>query len=90
MLQSFTFDSSSCVLLAKLVLNWLDPEKTKTREYNGIIILYKKSANYKPGPPCCNFAYTRAIKGDIGFQDPFVAFSEPTKVTGNRLFEAWK
>ena len=50
----------------------------------------EKKGTYQLAPPSCNFAYTRAIKGDIGFQDPFVAFFKSTKVTGNRLFEAWE
>jgi len=61
-------------------LIWLDPKETKTKD----------KGSYQIAPLSCNFAYTRSIKEDFGFQDPFGASSVFKKVTGNRLFEAWE
>ena len=74
------FRVSQLCLTCGALLICLDPKETKTKD----------KESYQIARLSCNFAYTRSIKEDFGFQDPFGAPSESKKVTGNRLFEAWE
>ena len=68
--------SQSVVSYLRSLFNLVEETKTKDKE------------PYQIARLSCNFAYTRSIKENFGFKDPFGAPSESKKMTGNRLFEA--
>ena len=68
--------SQSVVSYLRSPFNLVEETKTKDKE------------PYQIARLSCNFAYTRSIKENFGFQDPCGAPSESKKMTGNRLFEA--
>jgi hypothetical protein len=61
--------SQSVVSYLRSLFNLMDPKETKTKD----------KESYQIARLSCNFAYTRSIKEDFGFQDPFGAPSESKK-----------